>query len=82
MARRQLLGIKERVETYGVRSLDPDHPETGRPDQYQSFVIIYASGQIAGVQGLEKISLWRQMALADKIMVNSGEEKPGTFHTE
>jgi len=75
MARRQLLGIKERVETYGARSVDPDHPENGLPDQYQLGVVIYASGKIAGVQGQEKISRWRQMAIEDKIIVNSMEEK-------
>ena len=78
MARRQLLGIKERVETYGARSVDPDHPENGLPDQYQLGVVIYASGKIAGVQGQEKISRWRQMAIEDKIIVNSMEEKWAT----
>jgi hypothetical protein len=77
MARRQLLGIKERVETYGDRTVDPDQPENGRPDQYQSFVIIYASGKIAGASGQEKISRWRQLAIADKILVDSGEENRG-----
>jgi hypothetical protein len=78
MARRQLLGIKERVETYGARSVDPDHPENGLPDQYQLGVVIYASGKIAGVQGKEKISRWRYMAIEDKIIVNSMEEKWAT----
>jgi hypothetical protein len=71
MARRQLLGIKERVETYGIRAADPKHPENGRPDQYQFYEVIYASGQTAGVRGREHASDWRQMALEDKIMVNS-----------
>jgi carbon monoxide dehydrogenase subunit G len=72
MARRQLLGIKERVETYGARTVDSDHPENGRPDQYQLGVVIYASGQMAGVQGQEKISRWRQMAIEDKVIVDKG----------
>lgn len=75
MARRQLLGIKERVETYGARSEDSDHPENGSGDQYQLFEVIYASGKAAGVSGREKASLWRQMALEDKIIVNSRERE-------
>ena len=79
MARRQLLGIKERVETYGSRSEDPDQPENGLPDQYQSFLVIYASGKIAGSQNQEEVSGWRQLAMEDKVIVNSPEgqeEKP------
>lgn len=79
MARRQLLGLKERVEIYGTRFEDPDHPEDGRPDQFQLGVIIYASGKIAGVQGREKIARWRQLAIADKVIV---EEQQGTFVKE
>lgn len=72
MARRQLLGIKERVENYGARTADSDHPENGRPDQYQLYVILYASGQMAGVKGQEEISRWRQLAIADKVIVDRG----------
>ncbi|MEW6658959.1 MAG: hypothetical protein AB1424_09890 [Thermodesulfobacteriota bacterium] len=71
MARRQLLGIKERVETCGVRAADPEHPENGRPDQYQFYETIYASGQSAGVPGREKAALWRQMAIEDKVLVGN-----------
>jgi len=74
MARRQLLGIKERVERYGVRSADPDHPENGLRDQYQLFEVIYASGETAGVSGKEHASSFRRMAIEDKIIVNSPEE--------
>jgi hypothetical protein len=73
MARRQLLGIKERVETYGVRAADPEHPENGRRDQYQLYEVIYASGQTAGVPGQEKASLWRRMAIQDKVLVDMEE---------
>jgi len=73
MARRQLLGLKERVEAYGARRVDPDHPENGSPDQYQSFLIIYASGRMAGSHGQEEISRWRQMAMADKVIIKSEE---------
>ena len=77
MARRQLLGIKERVETYGARSEDPDHLENGGPDQYQSFLVIYASGKIAGSRNQEEVSLCRQMAIKDKILVNSTDREIG-----
>ncbi len=78
MARRQLLGIKERVETYGARSEDPGQPENGLPDQYQSFLVIYASGKIAGSGNQEEVSLCRQMAIEDKAMVNSLEGQEET----
>ena len=72
MARRQLLGLKERVEAYGVRREDPELPENGRRDQYQLYETIYASGKVVGVRGREKAALWRQMAKEDKVLV--GEE--------
>ena len=68
MARRQLLGIKERVEAFGARTADPGHPENGAVDQYQFYEVIYASGRTAGVRGREQAAYWRQMALADKII--------------
>jgi len=73
MARRQLLGIKERVEKYQVRTGDPENPENGRPDQYQYYETIYASGQSVGVPGREKGALWRQMALEDQVLVEKKE---------
>jgi len=74
MARRQLLGLKERVEAYGARTVDPEHPENGRCDQYQFYETIYASGQTVGVAGKEHASLWRQMAIKDKV-ISKSEEK-------
>jgi len=71
MARRQLLGIKERVETCGTRAVDPEHPENGLGDQYQLCEVIFASGEIAGVRGKEKASHWRQRAMEDKIISGS-----------
>lgn len=68
MARRQLLGLKERVESYGPRTHDPDNPETGRPDQYQASATLYASGQMAGAQGREAVRRWRQQAVADQVL--------------
>ncbi len=75
MARRQLLGIKERVEKYGIRAVDPENPENGRVDQYQFYQIIYASGQTAGFPGREHASYWRQMAIEDKIVANCRERE-------
>ena len=75
MARRQLLGIKERVERYGARPVDLDQPETGRVDQYQLYEIIYASGKRAGVAGKEKAASWRRMAIEDKILVQAMAEE-------
>ncbi len=74
MARRQLLGIKERVERYGARAADTDHPENGLRDQYQLYEVIYASGERAGVPGKEQASSCRRMAIEDKIIVDSPEE--------
>ncbi len=62
MARRQLLGIKERAERYRVRSHDPEHPETGERDQYQFYEVIYASGEQAGVPSKEQAAMWRREA--------------------
>ncbi len=71
MACRQLLGLKERVEVYGTRAEDPDHPETGLPDQYQSCAVIYASGKVAGSRNQEQVSHWRQMAMEDQVIVQA-----------
>lgn len=68
MACWQLLGIKERVERYGVRTVDPDNPETGARDQYQLFEVIYASGERAGVAGRERAAAWRRLALEDGVI--------------
>jgi len=78
MARRQLLGIKERVEKYGARTVDPELPENGRLDQYQSFAVIYASGATAGRRDREKAALWRQMAVKDGVLINPPPVKGGT----
>ncbi|HSG81077.1 MAG TPA: SRPBCC family protein [Gemmatimonadota bacterium] len=73
MARRQLLGIKERVERHGVRTSDPQHPETGAPDQYQLYEVIYASGQRAGVPGKELAERWQRAALEAGVMSGEGQ---------
>jgi hypothetical protein len=68
MARRQLLGIRERVERYGARSADPEEPETGATDQYQLHEVIYASGKRAGLRGKELAVRWRQTAIEDGLL--------------
>ncbi len=68
MARRQLLGLKERVEAYSTRSHDPDRPETGAHDEFQLYEVIYASGESAGVPGREKASQWRAAAIEDGVL--------------
>jgi len=63
MARRQLLGIKDRVEKYGARTSDPDHLESGSRDQYQLYEVVYASGERAGVPGKENGERWHRAAV-------------------
>ena len=70
MVRRQLLGIKERAERYGTRGEDPEHPETGRRDQYQLYQAIYAVGGEVGVLGRTDATEWRHAAIEDRV-VNS-----------
>ncbi|MBI2567841.1 MAG: hypothetical protein HYV63_12490 [Candidatus Schekmanbacteria bacterium] len=78
MARRQLLGIRERAERHGARTADPEAPETGARDQYQFFEVIYASGERAGVAGKEAAALWRAAALeAGAVEARSGEVMHG-----
>jgi hypothetical protein len=79
MARRQLIGIRERVEHYGLRSKNPDEPETGAKDQYQLYEVIYVTGEMAGVPGKELAVRWRQTAIedgliADSLTFDSGEQ--------
>jgi hypothetical protein len=64
MARRQLLGIKQRVEQHGARTADPERPETGARDQFQLYEVVYASGERAGVPGKEHGERWHHAAAA------------------
>jgi hypothetical protein len=68
MARRQLLGIKARVERYGARREDPEDPENGARDQYQLYHAIYASGEEVGVPGREDAPRWRRAAIEDGVV--------------
>ncbi len=63
MARRQLLGIKQRVEQHGARTADPERPETGARDQFQLYEVVYASGERAGVPGREHGERWHRAAI-------------------
>ncbi len=68
MAVRQLRGVKARVERYGARTADPGRPETGARDLFQRYEVIYASGERAGVPGVELAKRWRQAAIADGVL--------------
>jgi len=64
MACTQLLRLKERAETCGARSSDPERPETGARDQFQLYEVLYASGEKAGVPGQEEAARWHHAAAA------------------
>ena len=67
MARRQLLGLRNRVAPATKASAAPD-PETGALDQYQLYQVIYADGSRAGVAGKEQSARWRQAAIEDGVL--------------
>jgi len=68
MARRQLLGIRERVEYCEAAHDGPADPETGARDQYQLYEVLYASGESAGVPGAEDAATWRKSAVEDGVL--------------
>ena len=68
MARRQLLGIKQRAECFAKRSEDPEHPETCARDQFQLYHAIYSSGEEVGVPGYEDAATWRRAAVEDGLI--------------
>ncbi len=59
MARRQLLGLRDRVEHPGDGA-----GETGARDQYQLFEAVYADGERAGVPGREQAARFHEAAAA------------------
>lgn len=65
MARRQLLGMKSRAETFGTRDHDPGVPETGAHDQFQLYEFICADGFRGGVSGKEQAPRWSEAAKAE-----------------
>jgi len=68
MARRQLLGIRDRVEHHEAGNANPRDPETGARDQYQFYEVLYATGESAGVAGKEDGARWRRSAIEDGIL--------------
>lgn len=68
MARRQLLGIRERSESNEADRASPVDPETGARDQYQLYEVLYAGGGSAGVPGKEHGARWRRSAVADGVL--------------
>jgi hypothetical protein len=68
MARRQLIGLRDRVEYCEEGHAGTRHPETGDRDQYQLYEILYASGDRAGVAGKEGGAMWRQSAIRDGVL--------------
>jgi hypothetical protein len=68
MARRQLIGLRDRVEHCEEGHPSLRDPETGDRDQYQLYEILYATGDRAGVAGKENGAKWRQSAIRDGIL--------------
>ena len=68
MARRQLLGIRDGVEARHGPHSDWRARETGAPDQYQLYEIIYASGRSAGLKGKEHGGRYRASAMRDGVI--------------
>jgi hypothetical protein len=73
MACAQLLNLKKRVEVYGAREVDPEHPETGARDQFQYYEVIHASGETAGVPGKEDAARWHRAAAAAGLIDANGQ---------
>lgn len=64
MARAQLIGVRHRAEHGETRRSD----ETGARDQYQSYEVLFANGERAGVQGEEAATSARQAAIDDGVL--------------
>lgn len=67
MAVRQLRNLQDLAVRYGDRTEDPENPETGERDQYQLHHVIFASGDEAGVPGIEGARQSRRVAEADGV---------------
>lgn len=72
MALRQLQGLKERAERFGLRRHDPEQPETGRRTQYQLNDVVYADGQRTGGIDPEHIERWRRAAIDAHVLAPPG----------
>lgn len=68
MARRQLIGLRDRVEYCEKNRATVRDPETGDRSQYQLYEILYAAGDSAGVKGREQGAKWRQVAIQDGVL--------------
>jgi hypothetical protein len=68
MARRQLIGLRDRVEYCEEGFASLRDPETGDRDQYQLYEILYATGDRAGVADKEDGAKWRQSAIRDGML--------------
>jgi hypothetical protein len=68
MARRQLLGIRDRVDVEGEKHAMSRALEAGAVDQYQLYEVIYADGSRAGLEGKEHAARWRESAIEDGIL--------------
>lgn len=68
MARRQLLGIRGRVDVGAESHVGFAGAETGARDQYQLYEVIYAGGESAGRQGVEHAARWRESAIEDAVL--------------
>jgi hypothetical protein len=68
MARRQLLGIRMRVDVGADVLAGFAAAETGARDQYQLYEVIYAGGESAGRQGVEHAARWRESAFEDAVL--------------
>ena len=68
MFRKVLLGVRERAEAHGRRTIDPDLLETGARDQFQLYETIFAAGERAGVPGREGAAAARKAAIAAGVL--------------
>ena len=68
MARRQLIGLREAVESFVGPSAVGESPETGARDQYQLYQVIYAAGAEAGAPGRTDARSGRQAAIRDGVL--------------
>ncbi len=73
MATRQLLGIRNGVKARHGSHAEWSARETGAPDQYQLYEVIYASGRSAGLKGKEHAGRYRASALRDGVI----RDEPG-----
>lgn len=78
MARRQLLGIRDRVERAETDRAVPGDKETGDRAQYQLHQVLYAEGGGAGVAGKESAARWRESARTDGFLREEaqGQDQP------